>query len=205
MFELIRSGGPAMWPLVLASILAVAVMIDRALFLLHAKCDREELIDEVTRALREQGHDEAVAVCADHRGPVARVVRHALIAATTTEHVEELRASVERMKLLQQSLCERRLFVLATTGAVTPFIGLFGTVVGIQRAFADIAASGQAGIDVVGRGISEALIATAAGLGIAIVAVIAYNIFNTLVDQATLEMDLAGDEVVSLIDAVRRN
>lgn len=199
MFELIRDGGVAMWPLVLGSILGVAVVLDRALYLLHARCDRAALVDQVAAALRDGGLEAALEVAGGYRGPVARVVRHALSGAVGGDH--ELAASLERMKALQQSLLERRLFVLATIAAVTPFVGLFGTVIGIQRAFADIAATGQAGIAIVGKGVSEALIATAAGLGIAIVAVIAYNLFGHLVDQVSLEMDLAADEVVSLLQA----
>lgn len=204
MFVLVREGGPAMWPLVFCSICAVAVIIDRALYLYHSRCNRDELIEDVARAYQADGVEQALAVSHGHRGPVARVVRHALM---TVSHATpaELQASVDRMKMLQQSLLERRLYVLGTIGATTPFIGLFGTVIGIQRAFAQIAATKQAGIDVVGAGVSEALVATAAGLGIAIVAVVAYNIFNSLIDQLVLDMDLVGDEVLSLLDAPRRS
>lgn len=203
MFGLLREGGAAMWPLLICSIIAVAVIIDRVLFLVHARSNREALIDEVGRAYRAHGLDEALQVAHCYRGPVARVVRHALMAVSTSTPAE-LQATVERMKLLQQSLLERRLFLLGTVGATAPFIGLLGTVVGIQKAFAQIAATKQAGIDVVGAGISEALVATAAGLGIAIVAVVAYNFLNSAVDHLGLEMDLAGDEVLSLLEAQRR-
>ncbi len=203
MFGLIREGGTAMWPLLACSICAVAVVIDRALYLYHARCPREALIDEVSRAYGSGGIDEALAVAHGFRGPVARLVRHVLLTEANSTP-QELQASTERMKSMQQSLLERRLYVLGTVAGTAPFIGLFGTVIGIQRAFADIAATGQAGIDVVGAGISEALIATAAGLGIAIFAVIAYNVLNALIDQVVLDMDLAGDEVLSLLDAPRR-
>lgn len=199
MFALIRTGGWAMWPLMLCSIAGVAVIIDRALYLFHSRCSREELTDEVTRSYHNGGLDEALAAAHQFRGPVARVVRHALmIAGSSTPN--ELKAATERLKAMQTSLLERRLYVLATIGAVSPFIGLFGTVIGIQKAFHEIAMKGNAGIDVVGAGVSEALVATAAGLGIAIVAVVAYNLLNNLVDQLVLEMDLASDEVLSLLD-----
>jgi len=202
MFPLLREGGAAMWPLFLCSVCAVTVIIDRALYLLGARCRREELIEEVTSAYRRDGVDAAQAAAHQYRGPVARVVRHALTTVGSATP-GELGASVDRMKLIQQSLLERRMYVLGTVAASAPFIGLFGTVIGIQRAFAKIAATKQAGIDVVGAGISEALVATAAGLGIAIVALVAYNILNSLIDGISLEMDLAGDEVLSLLDAPR--
>jgi biopolymer transport protein ExbB/TolQ len=203
MFGLMREGGTAMWPLLACSICALAVVIDRALYLYHARCPRDKMIDDVSRAYQSGGIDEALAVGHAYRGPIARLVRHVLLSEANSTP-DELQSSMERMKSLQQSLLERRLYVLGTVAGTAPFIGLFGTVIGIQRAFADIAATGQAGIDVVGAGISEALIATAAGLGIAIFAVIAYNILNALIDQVILDMDLAGDEVLSLLEAPRR-
>ncbi|MBI2299112.1 MAG: MotA/TolQ/ExbB proton channel family protein [Armatimonadetes bacterium] len=200
MFALLQTGGFAMWPLVLCSVIMVAVVIDRAVYLLQARCAREDLLDEVTRSYRGGGIDEAAAAAAGYRGPVARVVRQVLATAGTARPVD-WRAGAERAKAIQQALLERRLYVLGSIGAVAPFIGLFGTVLGIQRAFAEIAKQGNAGIGVVGAGVSEALVATAAGLGIAIVAVVAYNILNNLVDQVALEMDLAADEVLGILEA----
>jgi biopolymer transport protein ExbB len=203
MFALLREGGAAMWPLLACSILAGAVLIDRALYLVHARCAREALLDDVAAAYKRGGLEEAVTATHTYRGPVARVVRHALMTvAGSTPDV--LHASLERMKMLQLSLLERRLYLLGTVGATAPFIGLFGTVIGIQRAFHSIALQNNAGIGVVGAGVSEALVATAVGLGLAIVSVIAYNTLNSLVDHVVLEMDLAADEVCALLDAPRR-
>ena len=199
MFALLQTGGFAMWPLVLCSVIMVAVVIDRAVYLLQARGSREELVDEVTRSYRSGGIEEAAAAAAGYRGPVARVLRQVLATAGAARPAD-WRAGAERAKAIQQSLLERRLYVLGTIGAVAPFIGLFGTVLGIQRAFGEIAKQGNAGIGVVGAGVSEALVATAAGLGIAIVAVIAYNVLNSLVDHVALEMDLAADEVLGVLE-----
>lgn len=203
MFTLLKQGGMAMWPLVVCSVIAVAVLLDRALYLWHSRCDRDTLMDDVIRAFKHGGVEEALAATHAYRGPVTRVVRHVLMTVGGSSPAE-LHASLERMKGLQQSLLERRLYLLGTVGAVAPFIGLFGTVIGIQRAFDAIAKSNNAGIGVVGKGVSEALVATAVGLGLAIVSVIAYNVLNNLIDAQVLEMDLAGDEVCSLVDAPRR-
>ncbi len=204
MFSLLREGGAAMWPLVLCSIAAVAVIIDRAVFLLGARCNREALLDEVTAALRRGGLEEATNAASVHRGPVARLVRHALMSVEGSTPAA-LHASLERMKALQTALLEKRLYILGTVSATAPFIGLFGTVIGIQKAFAAIGVNNNAGIGVVGKGVSEALVATAVGLGLAIVSVVAYNVLNNLVDHISLEMDLAGDEICSLLEAPRRS
>ncbi|MBI5831246.1 MAG: MotA/TolQ/ExbB proton channel family protein [Armatimonadetes bacterium] len=204
MFQLLRDGGVSIWPLVLCSIAAVAVIIDRAVYFASARCNREALLDDVTAALRRGGLEEATTATGAYRGPVVRVVRHALM---TVEHSTpaELHASLDRMKALQSALLEKRLYVLGTISATAPFIGLFGTVIGIQKAFQAIGLQNNAGIGVVGKGVSEALVATAVGLGLAIVSVIAYNVLNNAVDHFSLEMDLAGDEVCSLLEAPKRS
>ena len=150
MFSLLREGGAAMWPLVLCSVAAVAVIIDRAVFLLGARCNREALLDEVTAALRRGGLEEATNAASAHRGPVARLVRHALISVEGSTPAA-LHASLERMKALQTALLEKRLYILGTVSATAPFIGLFGTVIGIQKAFAAIGVNNNAGIGVVSR------------------------------------------------------
>jgi biopolymer transport protein TolQ len=97
---------------------------------------------------------------------------------------------------------ERNLIFLATTGNVTPFIGLFGTVWGIMDAFASIGQVGSANLGAVGPGIAEALVATAAGLGAAIPAVIAYNYFVNRVRRLGTELELFGLEFLNLADRI---
>ena len=97
---------------------------------------------------------------------------------------------------------ERWLIFLGTTGSVTPFIGLFGTVWGVMSAFNGIGAKGSASIAVVAPGISEALIATAAGLFTAVPAVIAYNYFIYRVKIKATEMDNFSLDMLSLIDRI---
>jgi biopolymer transport protein ExbB len=89
--------------------------------------------------------------------------------------------------------------MLATIGATAPFIGLFGTVWGILNAFKQIGATHQAGIDVVGPGIAEALVTTAAGIIVAIEAMAIYNYFMARLQRATLELKLMSEEFVELL------
>lgn len=192
MFELVRQGGWSVIVMIIMSIVALAVIIDRTLYLVRFSVDREGLLDDLADALRRGGIEEAVSVASAYRGPVARVVRHALVASQQASP-GELLASLERMKALQMDLLEKRLYLLGTIGATAPFVGLFGTVLGILKAFADIAATGDAGIAVVGAGVSEALIATAVGLFAAIPATIAYNFFvGTQLRALATAVDLFG-------------
>jgi biopolymer transport protein ExbB/TolQ len=89
---------------------------------------------------------------------------------------------------------KRRLWAIGTVGAIAPFVGLFGTVIGIIRAFADIAKEGAGGFAVVASGVSEALVATAGGIAIAVLAVAFYNYFQSRANRATVEVKLVVDE-----------
>ena len=93
---------------------------------------------------------------------------------------------------------KRNLWVLGTIGSASPFIGLLGTVIGIVRAFHDMAEQGAGGFSVVAGGISEALIATAAGLVVAIIALITYNVFVTAANQTLNGVKLAVEELLDL-------
>lgn len=118
------------------------------------------------------------------------------------EKLDSIGRSLERATAQEVTKLERWLIFLGTTGAVTPFIGLFGTVWGVMDAFSGIGAKGSANIAVVAPGISEALIATAGGLFAAIPAVIAYNYFIYLVKIKATEMDNFSLDMLSLIDRI---
>jgi biopolymer transport protein ExbB len=161
--------------LVLASILSVAVMVDRWRAFRAVGGDVSGLLDGL--AGRLAAHDLAGAVELASASPTveARVALEGLRdfdkGPATVEEVMASRWLRERQKL------DRRLIILSTLGNNGPFIGLFGTVLGIIKAFNDLAASGQSGVAVVMAGISSALIATAFGILLAIPAVVANNYF----------------------------
>ena len=96
----------------------------------------------------------------------------------------------------------RNLWILGTVGATAPFVGLFGTVVGIMHAFRKMAETGQGGFTVVAAGISEALITTAGGIAVAIAAVVLYNVFNVHVNRLAVVLRLLTDEVQEVVGEV---
>jgi len=114
--------------------------------------------------------------------------------------LDRLRRAVRHASIKQLAHMERHLIFLATTGSVTPFIGLFGTVWGIMNAFAAIGIQGSASLAVVGPGIAEALINTAAGLAAAVPAVIAYNYFLNRIKAIATTLDLFGLEFLGLAE-----
>ena len=112
---------------------------------------------------------------------------------------DNVERTLKRTAIDQSNRLERALSFLATTGNTTPFIGLFGTVWGIMESFRGIGMKGSANLAVVAPGISEALIATAAGLGAAIPAVVAFNYFNQKVIGLRAEMDTFTSDFLSLV------
>ena len=109
---------------------------------------------------------------------------------------DQVKRSLKRFLLLESARLEKYLNFLATTGSTTPFIGLFGTVWGIMNSFQGIGTAGSASLSIVAPGIAEALIATAAGLGAAIPAVIGYNYFLSTARRLIIEMQDFAEELL---------
>ncbi len=114
--------------------------------------------------------------------------------------MDNLKRSVRKAQFLESDRMAKFLSFLATTGSSTPFIGLFGTVWGIMTSFKDIGVRGSASLAVVAPGISEALVATAAGLAVAIPAVIFYNYFSSKVVEVESDMESFSTDFINLIE-----
>jgi biopolymer transport protein ExbB len=172
----------AEWVLVLLiflSVLSVAIMIERGIYFARRGVSFDELTSDARRALRE-GNSEAFQ---RKWGSVDAI--EAIVATTGLKEAPRgAAAAAEAMvgaRARQRLQLERFISILGTLGNNTPFIGLFGTVLGIIKAFNDLAKNSQAGAEAVMAGVSEALVATAVGLIVAIPAVLAFNLFNRLV------------------------
>jgi biopolymer transport protein ExbB len=194
-----QQGGIAMYPLLLCSILTFAIVIER--IITYGRSGRaDSALRPVLHKLLSEGRDVATAAarCSEGASPLARTAQVALAA--------HLGGSGARAKALERAVTrettelERYLPVLATIGSVSPFIGLFGTVLGIMRAFRDIGVAGTAGQAVVASGIAEALITTASGLFVAVVAVVAYNHLMTWAQSIITTTELDSEELASLLD-----
>ena len=176
-----------LWLLVLLSIFSVGVMIERALYFASRKVDGETLARAARKAIDK---DDAAGFEKAHGSSPAMAARVAVRGLAEREHgVDAVAEAMNSEKIRCRAEHERLLIVLGTLGNNAPFIGLFGTVLGIIKAFHDLAANTQGGADVVMSGISEALVATAVGLLVAIPAVIAFNYFNRRVRAALAATD----------------
>ncbi|MGC1783143.1 MAG: MotA/TolQ/ExbB proton channel family protein [Acidobacteriaceae bacterium] len=191
--------------LLIMSVWSLAVMIDRALYFSAARKQSREFAPKVAGALKEGRLDEAIKVAdRNKKSHLAEVVTAGLQefrnygsgGTVTEEQVEASQRALERSEAIVHAKLKRGLGGLATIGATAPFIGLFGTVIGILDAFQQIAAQHTTGLGAVAGGISEALVTTAFGLFVAIPAVMAFNYFTNRVESFDVEMDNSSSELV---------
>jgi biopolymer transport protein ExbB len=200
----LRLGGFTMAIIAASSLLALAVAIERLIALWRVSDASKALSETIARHLLRG--DVGAARSAAERSPA--VVADIFLAGfqrldrvrTVGSAVE---AAVERERSQVNLRLKKNLWILGTIGATAPFVGLFGTVTGIMRSFrdlgVDVGAGGTGGTAAVMTGISEALIATAAGILVAVEAVILYNYFQTRLGRIAVELRLLSDEFVELL------
>ncbi|MBI4309637.1 MAG: MotA/TolQ/ExbB proton channel family protein [Candidatus Omnitrophica bacterium] len=197
-FEIIAAGGFTMYVLILCSVLSLAVIIERLLY--YYRRSRVQRIDLMAKIRNEYERNQiynAVDFCCNTDTPCARV---ALAGLNLNGHNEQVISNaMEREITVETIKLERFTSIVATIGGTAVYIGLFGTVLGIMRAFGDISKAASGGMEVVTVGISEALICTAAGLMVAIPAVVSYNYFMRKIDNFTVDMELIASELVDLM------
>jgi biopolymer transport protein ExbB len=170
---LIEHGGLTVIPLVICSIITLAVFLERLWAYRGAERGTRVLASRIMTSLADKDIRGARAVCDTVRSPASGIFREALsIRRAAPERVAQL---IDSSRTLEIQRLKERLWILGTIGSMAPFIGLFGTVVGIIKSFQQMAVTGSGGFTVVAAGISEALIATAAGLVVAVFAIVAYN------------------------------
>ena len=178
LIQIIHQGAIATYPLILMSIISLTVIFERLWALRNISSATVRITDSILEPARKGQRDLAVAICKQNSNcPAGRIFLNVLErdAAARTES-----AGVAAEAMFEETQKMRKhLWILGTVASSAPFIGLLGTVVGIIKSFESMAVAGTGGFAVVAAGISEALVATALGLGVAIIALIFYNYFQT--------------------------
>jgi biopolymer transport protein ExbB len=200
-----------MYPLVLCSIVALAVMIDRIRAFRRAETDTVSLRTEVTNCLDDKQVDRAVEVCRKHRGPVAAVLlagldryRKLLARGRALAEIEtNVKETMSDYAPHAMEPLEHRLNLLSLIGSVAPLLGMTGTVTGMITSFNAMAEMGGLDAGGVAAGIAEALITTGAGLLIAVPAVVAYNVFSKKIDRIVLEIEQTMKDLIDFISLGR--
>jgi biopolymer transport protein ExbB len=197
-WEIIQIGGFTMYILLFCSILSVTIVLERLLYYRkRSDTERAEFMAKIKRALKGGNTERAMEICRDEAAPFSSVVCSGL--ELHGRPGKEISNAMEREITIETADLERYTPIVATIGNTAVYIGLFGTVLGIIRAFHDIATAGAGGMAIVIGGVAEALVCTAAGLFVAIPAVIAYNYFTKRVERFITDMELCASELIDLI------
>jgi biopolymer transport protein ExbB len=201
MLELFQKGGVMMWPLLLASIVALAMAIERLIFMMRERVRRKpELTGRVLGAVESGDIGEAIALGRDSQDFVVRTLVYGLMHRKRSFSNALLRAANQELKRFNRGLP-----VLDTIITLAPLLGLLGTVTGMIRAFGLIGGSELEAPAAITGGIAEALIATAFGLGIAIVALIPFNYLSARLEDARHEIEDASTHLELLLMEPDRN
>ncbi len=193
----ISQGGPMMIPIIVGSVVALAIVIERILYLRRARIDTERFMDKIKRVLKANRVMEALVICENTPGPIANLVRAGIELHGKKKH--EIKEAIEEASTREVPKLEKFLPALGTIAHISPLLGLLGTVVGMIKSSDVLATRGTS--DAVGLigGISEALITTAAGLFVAIPALILYNYLINKVNNLVLEMEIRSTELVNVL------
>jgi len=196
-FAMIQQGWYATYPLIVISIICVTIILERIWMLAGVSRRATHRAEQLIPSLRQGKFDDAMHQLNGRRAAGDRVF-HEILAEARTAPRERLNELDEERRFAEVLQLRGSIWVLATSGASAPFIGLFGTVVGILIAFQSMAVMGTGGFSVVAAGISEALISTALGLVVAIIAVIFYNYFSQKIERINATIHVCA---ARLIDA----
>lgn len=195
--ELLRLGALTVVPLGILSIVALGIVFERLWLYRGLSKKTRDLTRKVVESLSQRDVSAAIATCQATKTPMSDVFQEALRWRNVA--LEDLERIVATAKAEHMAALRKRLWILGTVGSLAPFIGLLGTVVGIMRAFQDMAVEGVGGFEVVAAGISEALVATAVGLLVAIVALAFFNWLQVRVGEIAGVFQRSSDRFVQAL------
>ncbi len=194
---LISSGGWLMWPILFNAALAVMIFFERLFHYHRAHIHGADFVNGIRNALDHGNVSEAVELCDDTPGPVAEVVKTAVI---NHDHPsDQIRERMQDTSRLEVARLEKRLVALVTIAQITPLIGFLGTVMGMIEMFMTIEKTQFPNPGQLSRGIWMALITTASGLAVAVPAYVAYNYLVTRVQNLVLDMERAANAMLGYL------
>lgn len=199
----LKVGGPLMWILFILSIISTAIIIERLVFFIgREKRLSKNFKKDLVLAVSVNDKKRAIDMCIKERNSVARTVGCFLSRCKKNGDFHHFDQLVKEITIGELDLLERRLHLLAIVGYIAPMLGLLGTVTGMIDAFTNLSKFGAGDPSLVADGISKALLTTAAGLSIAIPAIVAYNLFNKKIEEVEQDIDRL---TTNLINIIREN
>ena len=200
-WKMIVAGGPIMIPIILCSILALGIFIEKVVYFATIKTDVQKLKHRVFDSIKNDEIKQAVEICEEDRSPVAKIMKAGIMKFGNSR--EEIKEAMEDVSLFEVPKLERRLNILATIAHIAPLLGLLGTVTGMTGSFHTIEVRSTS-LNPVTPGdlagsIWEALLTTVAGLIVAIPTFVAYNYLIGRVNNFVLEMERTATELLNFL------
>ena len=193
--EFIQHGGVMMYPLVLSSVVLIAIIIERAIVLRKNTTDPEELLDGVRELFKPGGDPAAAIALAEKEGAIGRIFARGLKNAGRPADAIEM--ALEQEAAFETPPLEANLPVIRTIVNISPLLGLLGTIAGMIASFQAASRTGLSNPTQILGGISEALISTATGITLAVIGFISYNYFANVVRKVVQDVELYGAELVN--------
>lgn len=199
-FSLFEQGGPVMWVLLAVSLFGFIIFIERTLFLHRGQIRTSQFLEGIRNLLGKGRRLEALTLCEDMPGPIPGVVKAILLQSGASE--AKMRTVAEEAALVEIPILERRIGAIAAIARIAPLLGLLGTVLGMIQAFLGVPISETTGYPTFGLllgGIGQALLTTAFGLMIAIMAHIAHHFLHGRVRALVHDMEYTGHDLIQFI------
>jgi len=201
LWQVFFAGGPVMWPILLCSIFALAIILEKIWHLHKIKIDAQELLSSVLEKMKQHQVKEALEICDNTKSPISHILKAGILKYDRPR--PQIKEAIEDASLYEIPRLEKNLSMLATIAHISPLLGLLGTVTGMVRCFQTIQAKATAFHPVspgdLAGGIWEALLTTVAGLIVAIPTFIAYNYLVNRINNFVLEMEKASTELVNFL------
>lgn len=205
MWEMIHKGGPVMYLIIMLSVIAFAIIIERIYNFNRARIDAQKFMDQIIAGLKRNKVIEAIEMCSQTPGPIAHIIKAGILKHDRSK--PEIKEAIDEAAQLEIPRLEKHLPILATIAHIAPLLGLLGTVSGMIKAFQIIQQKAFAMVPVnpgdLSGGIWEALLATLAGLAVAIPTYVAYNYLVNQVDSLVLDMERSATDLVNLLSSRR--
>jgi biopolymer transport protein ExbB len=201
LWQVFRAGGPVMWPILLCSVFALAIILEKFWHLHKIKIDTQKFLSNILDKMKRHEIKEALKICDDTKSPISHILKAGILKYDRTR--DQIKEAIEDASLYEIPKLEKNLSALATIAHISPLLGLLGTVTGMVRCFQAIQIKATSFHPVspgdLAGGIWEALLTTVAGLIVAIPTFVAYNYLVSRINNFILDMEKASTELVNFL------
>jgi biopolymer transport protein ExbB len=197
LMDLLIAGGPIMIPIVIMSVLAIYIFIERYLSIRQASRFEEGFMNNIRDFIYNNRIDSAISYCKSNKSPVARMIEKGI--KRLGRPLKEIEESIEIVGKFEVYKLEKNIVILAIIAGIAPMFGFIGTIIGVIKIFHDISLAGDVSITTVSSGLYVKMVSSAAGLLVGITSFILYHWCNIMVDKAVQKLEYTAMEFVDLL------